>query len=69
MKYNEKEIRMLTERECARIQTFPDHYKFLGTKSEVYTQIGNAVPCLLAQNIAEVIIKSIGINNPPLISI
>lgn len=58
VKYNEKEIRMLTERECARIQTFPDNYKFFGTKSEIYTQIGNAVPCLLAQHISEVIIRS-----------
>lgn len=41
-------VRMLTEREVARIQTFPDTFQFSGTKKDVYTQIGNAVPCELA---------------------
>jgi len=45
--------RKLTEREVARIQTFPEDYKFSGNSSDVYTQIGNAVPCLLAASIAK----------------
>lgn len=54
--------RRLTVRECARIQTFPDEYKFIlpkinGNKSvsasEAYKIIGNAVPCVLAYNIAK----------------
>lgn len=53
--------RRLTIRECARLQTFPDDYKFISPKtlenssvsaSDAYKIIGNAVPCLLAYNIA-----------------
>lgn len=42
------ETRPLTVREYARIQTFPDDWMFMGTKSEQYKQIGNAVPVNLA---------------------
>ncbi len=44
-KYN----RPLTLRECARIQTFPDWFRFQGNTSEKITQIGNAIPPLLAE--------------------
>jgi len=44
--------RVLTAREMARLQTFPDDYIFSGTFKRAYWQIGNAVPCLLAQHIA-----------------
>lgn len=58
--------RRLTVRECARIQTFPDEYQFILKKtdtcaavsaSEAYKIIGNAVPCVLAYNIAKNIEK------------
>lgn len=42
------ETRPLTIRESARIQTFPDNWKFAGPKGEQYKQIGNAVPVNLA---------------------
>ncbi len=47
--------RRLSVREVARIQTFPDDFIFSGSNSECYRQIGNAVPVLLAYNIAHIL--------------
>ncbi len=47
--------RRMSVRECAIIQTFPDDFVFCGSLGNMYKQIGNAVPVLLAQKIAEVI--------------
>jgi len=44
-----KEDRALTIRECARIQTFPDNFQFIGNSAEKIQQIGNAIPPLLAE--------------------
>ena len=41
--------RMLSNRECARAQGFPDSYRFAGTKKDVKKQIGNAVPVGIAR--------------------
>jgi DNA (cytosine-5)-methyltransferase 1 len=41
-------LRRLTVDEAIRIQTFPSDYEFVGSQSQVFTQIGNAVPCKLA---------------------
>ncbi len=46
------ENRMLTIRECARIQTFPDNFSFCGTESQKMQQIGNAIPPRFAYQVA-----------------
>lgn len=51
------ETRPLTTREFARIQTFPDNWQFAGSKSQIYKQIGNAVPVNLAMAIGKAIIR------------
>lgn len=58
--------RLLSIRELARLQTFPDTIQFVGNRTSVQRQIGNAVPCLLAEIIGRAIATQFfGVTVPP----
>ena len=63
--YHWKEPRALTNRERARLQTFPDNFIFCGQKESVRKQVGMAVPPIAARAIFEAVLKSFaGIDYP-----
>jgi len=59
--------RLLTPRECARIQTFPDFFRFHGSMVSQYYMIGNAVPPRFSSIVSQIAVTSISLKNSPLL--
>lgn len=59
VKYSDTEIRRLTEKEAARVQSFPDTFVFPVSGVQTYKQIGNAVACLLGRAIAKSLLSQL----------
>ena len=57
------EARVITPREAARLQGFPDWFQFSPTKWHSFRQIGNSVSPILAEQILSVVVRSLGVTN------
>lgn len=58
--YDSSQARVISVREAARLQSFPDGFRFCGTMNPAFRQIGNAVPPLMAKRIAELVMAALG---------
>jgi len=63
-----RQSRTLTVREAARLQTFPDHFRFDGPPSAAFRQIGNAVPPRLGYVLGSAILEALDANEPAPVS-
>lgn len=70
--YDSAQGRVITVREAARLQSFPDGFVFAGTMNPAFRQIGNAVPPIMAREVAKVMMASLavarGISQPALVA-
>lgn len=66
--YDSDQARTISVREAARLQSFPDGFKFAGTMNPAFRQIGNAVPPLLARRLAESILRSMSVSRKSILA-
>lgn len=57
--YDSAQGRVITVREAARLQSFPDGFVFAGTMNPAFRQIGNAVPPIMSRQIARTMVASL----------
>jgi DNA (cytosine-5)-methyltransferase 1 len=57
--YDSVQARMISIREAARLQSFPDAFLFAGNMGDCFRQIGNAVPPLLARAVAQAVLRTL----------
>lgn len=57
--YDSEQARTISVREAARLQSFPDGFRFCGTMNPAFRQIGNAVPPLLAKALATCVLSAL----------
>jgi DNA (cytosine-5)-methyltransferase 1 len=63
--YDGAQARMISIREAARLQSFPDAFLFAGNMGDCFRQIGNAVPPLLSWAVAAELLKTLGLPSCP----
>jgi DNA (cytosine-5)-methyltransferase 1 len=61
--YDSRQARTISVREAARLMSFPDGFRFVGTMNPAFRQIGNAVPPLMAATLADVIMSALTVFN------
>ena len=61
--FHPSQDRVISVREAARIQSFPDYYRFYGSLTQQYEQVGNAVPPLMAKAIGTEIFNMIEVEH------
>ena len=62
--YDNTQARTMSVREAARLQSFPDGFRFSGTMNPAFRQIGNAVPPLLAYAVASRLLAELLVRKP-----